>query len=308
MDSFLIKYDIDDILLNKGDKPSTKCICERLISLFSEVLTNNASPLSTSSSSSSEALSSNTRMLQNNSAAQNTSEFKDIYLELKEVRKSQTDLSNKFNIVMDKLNCSDIESASGYNANGRDSRNSQKENSEKVARLQYRHMMALKRTANNKQNHKNQILTGAKKRKSSALIRNSQENQDPIEINHIGTTKKFILDSVLFGFILTHKHIFFKGDSEEEGAILGYDQFQTLDDSLSHRDNMDVLSEKLNDEYENVQSRDCPSRFSTMTSSSKLSVTRMNPNESSNKRVLKILLLSRLTLNQKLNKKSTIFT
>lgn len=210
MDSFLIKYDIDDILLNKGDKPtSTKCICERLISLFSEVLTNNASPLSTSSSASSEALSNNTRILQNNSAAQNTTEIKDIYLELKEVRKSQIDLSNKFNLVMDKLNCSDIDSASGYNDNGRDSRNSQKENSEKVARLQYCHMTALKRTANNKQNHKNPILTGAKKRKSSALIRNSQENQDPIEINH-GTKK----GKIHFGFssfrIDFNSHFFLK--------------------------------------------------------------------------------------------------
>lgn len=193
MDSFLIKYDIDDILLNKGDKSkSNKCICERLISLFSEVLTNNASA---TVSTSSEVVSNNTRILQNNSTAQNTAtnhttEIKNIYSELKDIRKGQIDLSNKFNIVMDKLNCGD-DSTSGYDA-GRDSRNSQnsnsqKENSDQVSQLKYRHIMAMKRT--NNKHHKN--LTGAKKRKCSVLIRNSQENQDPIEISH-GNVNRFI--------------------------------------------------------------------------------------------------------------------
>lgn len=88
-------------------------------------------------------------------------------------------------------------------------------------------------------------------------------------------------------YFITHR-ILLKKDSEEEVAILEDNQFQTLveneyeADSLAIRDNMDVSLEKLNEDNENVQLRDCPSRFSTLTSSSKLSVTRMNQNESSN--------------------------
>ena len=177
MDSFLIKYDIDDILLKKNDNnkhTSSKCICERLTHLFSEVLTSGApsNPQSTSESS-------NARILQN-SEAQNlnptSNEIQNIYTELKDIRKYQFDLFNKFNVVMDKLNCKDGNNSSVYR--NRHYSNSQKENSNQQ---KYRHSMNLRNTSNKA------LLTGAKKRKNSAFTKNGQDDQNQNEISQGNT-------------------------------------------------------------------------------------------------------------------------
>jgi hypothetical protein len=69
------------------------------------------------------------------------------------------------------------------------------------------------------------------------------------------------------------------GMLEDNNQNLIEDEYEV--DSLTNKNHLDNLSEKLNDDYENVQSRDCPSRFSTLTSSSKFSTTRINSKEPS---------------------------
>lgn len=108
MDSFMIKYDLNDLIAgkkrdsgpkseedieeeeeeeeNRSDKKTSECVCGRLASILDGVLNAKSKP------------SENGFQQQ-----QQTSELSSIQKELKLLRKYQFDLSNKFNAIMNKL-------------------------------------------------------------------------------------------------------------------------------------------------------------------------------------------------------------
>ena len=104
MDSFLIKYDIDDVMLknssnsNSSSKSnlSTQCICERLANLFNGILNKTESSPPPPPSSKPELADSNSNSSQPEITAINN--------ELKMIKKYQMDLSNKFNLIIKQLN------------------------------------------------------------------------------------------------------------------------------------------------------------------------------------------------------------
>jgi len=82
----MIKYDVDDILKNKENYTSMPgCVCKRLATIFSDVLSCKS-----------------TNATDQNSVATNE-EIKEIYSELKTIRNYQSDLADKFNLVMNVL-------------------------------------------------------------------------------------------------------------------------------------------------------------------------------------------------------------
>lgn len=97
LDSFTIKYDIEDLLPREKQTENddhdtnqanrTNCICHKMARLFSDLLTQ----------------SSNTSMVSHIENSGSQTELRHIYKEIKLLRKYQFDLNNKFNLLIDKL-------------------------------------------------------------------------------------------------------------------------------------------------------------------------------------------------------------
>lgn len=270
MDSFLIKYDIDDLLVKNTDpmnnNTSSKCICERLTNLFSEVLTK----------SNSHVPSKNNNNIQNISDSANKTEIKEIYTELRSIRKYQSDLSNKFNLVINKLDYNNSHSFINENKDCNSNRPSYSQTHE-VRNGQIRPQQLL----NNSQFYSNlnqatqvsngdnssKILTGAKKRKHSSYTSKNNKNES-FEMNEPNEISQDIEDF----------------DDREVSTVLEDSDIQHLmeDEDIDNTNNLpsdtiidnENLSEKLFEDH-----RDCPSRLSSTTNSSKHS-KKANSNDS----------------------------
>ncbi|CAF0942916.1 unnamed protein product [Brachionus calyciflorus] len=105
LDSFTIKYDLEDTIQRQGQSDSentdqknhqTNCICNRMARLFNDLLQ------PTSSSSSSSSTSTNNSNTSTNERS-NETDLRHIYKEIKLLRKYQFDLNSKFNLLIDKL-------------------------------------------------------------------------------------------------------------------------------------------------------------------------------------------------------------
>ncbi len=186
MDSFIIKYDVDDVLKNDKENITSKssCVCKRLANIFSDVLA-------------CKSVDSNFGKDENSTST--NEEIKEIFSELKTIRNYQSDLADKFNLVISALsqnnnklfstdssfrpatsnNQINKNSASNQNIRPRvlkDSNNFSNNSSDSISSK-----VPLNTTNSVSQN--NQIhLTGAKKRKSIAVQKNeidfSDENDD----------------------------------------------------------------------------------------------------------------------------------
>lgn len=273
MNSFFIKYDIDDLQVkNSGNvkNTSTNCICERLTNLFSEVL-NKPQTLITEPNQKLKTDSSQN----SNIHIETKNEMKEIYSELRSIRKYQNDLSNKFNLVINKLSDRQANAHSvktntiDYTNLNRNSvtrhENAGQKNLRSVSNTQ---TYAEQKTRTLVGNNSSQILTGAKKRKHSAFMKNIQNEQDFVDSNLNQ------INSIVEGF----KDL----ENQDENNELEDDNIQHLIEEDLDTENIDneILSEKLTDDFENSGSRDCPSRLSTTTTSSKHSITKKNSNES----------------------------
>ena len=97
MDSFLIKYDIDDVMLKNSNKSnlSSHCICERLANLFNGIL---------NKTESTDLNKSSPPPPKPELADPSQTEITAINNELKMIKKYQMDLSNKFNLIIKQLN------------------------------------------------------------------------------------------------------------------------------------------------------------------------------------------------------------
>ena len=97
MDSFTIKYDLNDLLSKKSDEltdtevnktTNSNCICGRLANLFSSLLKNDNE---------------NNNNDKKQPKQENDNKIDSINNELKLLRKYQSDLTNKFNLILNKL-------------------------------------------------------------------------------------------------------------------------------------------------------------------------------------------------------------
>lgn len=242
MDSFVVKYDVNDLLKGKELKPDSpsSCVCERLGNIFSDVLNK---PKMCEEPSQIDSFKENAQSNKEN-------EMTNIYSELQTIRLRQTDVISKLDLLIDKVN-SQIEPV-----------NQQYVNSVSINDI------ALKRSGLCSHLPKQMdlaLLTGAKKRKCSQLQKKNEHGTDQcqfIEENSDNESDK------------TLKHTKNNVKTELEEPII-----QKLTESDIQENEPDILSESM-DDYENQRSRDCNSHTSSRTTCSRDSTK--NSNEPSN--------------------------
>lgn len=186
MDSFTIKYEIDDLFANKNDNldsteksQKNSCICIRMARLFNDLLSNKENSTISNSSNSPTTDTANSQQ-----------ELKNIYKELKLVRKSQNDMLDKFNLIFTKLS-PPICSSKNQNSNNRksyflgqngDDRQVYANNGEKRPTLLLNNNNKIRTTNADDYRERENLLTGAKKRKFNAKV-TSKINDMPAKIS-----------------------------------------------------------------------------------------------------------------------------
>lgn len=248
MDSFLVKYDIDDVIKSKENTSMSSCVCKRLANIFSEVL-NKPTQATESNGPSSYTSSSN-------------EEMKEINSELKRIRNFQSDLSNKFNLVMNTIS-KNSSKVSDQNYGTHNNNQSQINGNRHHHNNQHKVPLRTQHSTNAFHNNTNNLpingqITGAKKRKNPMVTKNEIELIDD-DLNENSQDNYEVAE-------LEDEHI---QCLIEEDLDMEEEPHQLIQDTN------EILRAKLIDEH-----RDCSSGMSSATTnSSKYSNTKKNSNE-----------------------------